>query len=130
MGSSFDGKRMRLLRKAAGLRHRDVGALCKRDARTILGLEAGSLTPSRELAERIADVFGVDLAALYAGPDVPSSRRRADVPVREATEELTPLEDHLLSVLRKLDEQKQLEVLNHAYRLAATESDEPAAEAI
>jgi transcriptional regulator with XRE-family HTH domain len=130
MGESFDGNRMRLLRKAASLRHRDLGMLCKRDARTIMALESGSLVPSRQLAERIAEIFGVGLAALYGGDGTRPLAEQIDPRPAEIVEELTPLEDHLLTVLRRLDESKQLEVLNCAYKLSSAESDEPAAEAI
>lgn len=51
---------LKSLRKAAGITQRSLANLCKVKHNTVSGWENGTRRPSRELALRLAEVFGQD----------------------------------------------------------------------
>ena len=89
----LDGKKMARIRKAAGMIQLDLAKAVEINRVTVSDIERSKLQPGAELAQRIADVLGVEVEDFHADPQPDGP---IDLP------DLTAEEAQLLSILRSL----------------------------
>lgn len=71
MATRFSGEKLRQLRQAVGVSRNRLGVEIDRSYLSIRNYETARTTPPPDVAQRIADVLNLPLAALYVeAPDV------------------------------------------------------------
>lgn len=114
-GYSVFARRLRMLRKRAGLRQEAVAARLQIHRTTYTKYETDKTTPDQDGLRRLAELFDVSVDYLIGREDEPADRpEQAVLRTGETQLQLSEQELQLLEIFRRMSEEQREQLLRQA----------------